>query len=258
MTYVPLQVISSYSLLQSPIRISELVTEAKKRGYKALAMTDINVMYGAVEFYDTCIDAGIQPIIGLTLNLPGVMLSENNYSILLLAKNQTGYQNLLKISTLKSSGESDVTIDQLNGRLDGLYVILPPLAEINDLLLQGKSADISDLISKLMDLGLTKQDLKFGVDYHSSDALIDMLSKVAADNQVQLIADAPVQYLNAEDYFPMQVLKAIAAGTKISNVAELSQQVGPYFLRPQDQMEKEYQRLHLNAALQAIDEVVSN
>lgn len=258
MTYVPLQVISSYSLLQSPIRISELVSEAKKRGYRALALTDINVMYGTVEFYDACLSADIQPIIGLTLALPGLILNDNQYQIVLLAKNQSGYQNLMKLTTLKNSSETDLTFDQLANQFNDLYVILPPLAEINDLLLQGKAAEISKLVSKLVGLGISRDDLKFGVDYHASGMLIEMLNKVAADNQVQLVADAPVQYLNAADYFPMQVLKSIDAGTKMTSIPEMSHQTGPYFLRPREQVETQYQQLNLKTALQTVDEIIEN
>ncbi|WP_252898113.1 PHP domain-containing protein [Apilactobacillus ozensis] len=55
MNYTPLQVISSYSLLQSNISIKDLVLEAKSRGYDSLTLTDRNVMYGAIEFYDECL-----------------------------------------------------------------------------------------------------------------------------------------------------------------------------------------------------------
>ncbi|WP_056983501.1 DNA polymerase III subunit alpha [Lentilactobacillus farraginis] len=258
MTYVPLQVISSYSLLQSPIRISKLVLEAKKRGYQALALTDVNVMYGTVAFYDACVAADIQPIIGLTLTLPGFILTDKSYPLVLLAKDQTGYQNLLKITTLRNTGEAEFTAEQLKGKLDSLYVILPPLAEVNDLLLRGRAPEVADLITDLTALGVTVADLKLGADYHASTALIDMLGKVAADNQIQVVADAPVDYLNPEDYFPMQVLKAIESGTKIPNITDLSRQVGPYFLQSREQVEKAYHQLDLSAALQATADIVKN
>ncbi|GEP71328.1 DNA polymerase III, alpha subunit [Lentilactobacillus rapi DSM 19907 = JCM 15042] len=257
MSYVPLQVISSYSLLQSPIRISELITEAKERGYKALALTDINVMYGSVAFYDACLKANIKPIIGLTLQLPGVILNEKDYPIVLIAKDQVGYANLMQLSTLRRTNP-DLTMADLSANLSHLFIILPPLAEVNDLLLQGRQAEISALLHSIGQLGLDDHSLKIGIDYHASDSMIDMLSKLAADNQVALIADSPVDYINATDYFPMQVLKAIGAGTKISNVAQLSQQVGPYWLRPAEQMDAEYQQIHLQAAVKEAEALVDN
>nr|WP_290123370.1 PHP domain-containing protein [Lentilactobacillus otakiensis] len=229
MSYVPLQVISSYSLLQSPIRIAELISEAKDRGYQALALTDLNVMYGAVEFYDACLSAGIKPLIGLTLQLPGLILTDKNYSLVLLAKNQQGYANLLKLSTLKMT-LPELTVSQLTDYLSDLFVILPPLGEMNDLLLQGRSEDSVALIDQLKSLGVDRNSLKIGVDYHSSDSVIDMLSKLAADQQVALVADSPVDYINATDYFPMQVLKKILLpGPKsltLTNLANKSAHIG--------------------------------
>lgn len=256
MSYVPLQVISSFSLLQSPIRISELISQAKDRGYQALALTDLNVMYGSVDFYDACLSAGIKPLIGLTLQLPGLMLNDKKYNLVLLAKNQQGYANLLKLSTLRMT-LADLSLSQIKEYMSDLVVILPPLAELNDLLLQGRSDDAGALIHQMQSLGIDPDSLKIGVDYHSSDAMIDMLSRIAADEHVALVADSPVNYIDATDYFPMQVLKNIAAGTKIANVSQLSKQVGPYWLRPAKQVEDEYRHIHLADALTQIAKIVA-
>lgn len=82
MGFVPLHVISSYSLLQSTIELKTLVTTAVERGYKALALTENNVMYGTVEFYQACQQAGIQPIIGLTLTLEGILASDQQFPLI--------------------------------------------------------------------------------------------------------------------------------------------------------------------------------
>ena len=68
MSFVQLQVISSYSLLQSTTSIEELVVKAKERGYRAIALTDHNVLYGMVDFYKMCKKHQIKPILGLTLD----------------------------------------------------------------------------------------------------------------------------------------------------------------------------------------------
>lgn len=249
MAYVPLQITSSYSLLQSPIRIKDLVAAAKQRGYSALALTDHNVMYGTVEFYDACVGAGIKPIIGLTIDLPGFVRSDQSYPVVLLAKNQAGYQHLLAISTAKNSGSDDVAVTDIAADLADLYLIFPPLAEINDLILQGRATEIAKIVDQLTALGVDRAAIKFAADYHAADTVVDMLAKTAADNQVDVIADSPVMYLNAADYFPMQVLKAIDSGDKLTNVTELSHQVGPYWLQPNDQVVQAYQQMHLTAAL---------
>ena len=117
MTYVPLQNISSYSLLQSPNMLPKLIDVAKKRGYKSLALTDIDVMYGAVAFFKEATKANIKPIIGLTLKIKGSVLTEHDFKIVLLAKNNHGYQNLMKISTKVMTIEDYQTFDEFKNEL---------------------------------------------------------------------------------------------------------------------------------------------
>ena len=99
MSFVHLHVYSAYSLLTSTASVEQLVTEAKKKGYYALALTDRNVMYGAVAFYKECIKQSIKPIIGLTVDVLSEQNKEEAYPLVLLAKNQLGLQNLFKITS---------------------------------------------------------------------------------------------------------------------------------------------------------------
>ena len=98
MSFVHLHVYSAYSLLESTLSVKEIVAGAKMRGYKAVALTDRNVMYAAPSFYKECLAQGIKPIIGLTCDL----LNEeetSSFPLLLLAANNQGYKNLMKISS---------------------------------------------------------------------------------------------------------------------------------------------------------------
>lgn len=103
MKYVPLHVHSEYSLLDGAIRNKELCKYAKENGMDAIAVTDHGAMYGAIELYRTAKDAGIKPIIGCEVYVYQGELTEkdqaNNklFHLVLLAKNKTGYQNLVKI-----------------------------------------------------------------------------------------------------------------------------------------------------------------
>ena len=116
MEYVALQVKTNYSLLQSLNDIKKLVSYAKSLGYKALAITDTNNMFGVPEFYNTCKDNDIKPIIGLELEV-------DNKKILLYAMNNRGYKNLVKLSSIVS--ERIITIDDLNTYKDGVLLIMP-------------------------------------------------------------------------------------------------------------------------------------
>ena len=102
--FAHLHVHTEYSLLDGACRIKELAAACKERGMDALAITDHGVMYGVVEFYEACKSVGVKPIIGCEVytakrtrfdKAPGV---DNEYGhLLLLAKNNTGYHNLIRI-----------------------------------------------------------------------------------------------------------------------------------------------------------------
>jgi DNA polymerase III subunit alpha len=96
---------SEYSLLDGHSRLKKLAKQAKSLGMTALALTDHGAMYGAIEFYQACQDVGIKPIIGVEAYLSPKPLGEksgqyNYYHLLLLAENDTGYRNLLKLTTV--------------------------------------------------------------------------------------------------------------------------------------------------------------
>src|SRR3989339_1943084 len=104
--FVHLHVHSHYSLLEALPSPKALVARAKEHGAKALALTDNGAMYGAVEFYKACKDAEIKPIIGIDLYIAQNRMTDKRariddrpYRLTVLAINNDGYKNLLKIST---------------------------------------------------------------------------------------------------------------------------------------------------------------
>ncbi|MCD6155521.1 MAG: PHP domain-containing protein, partial [Candidatus Atribacteria bacterium] len=103
MKFVHLHVHSEYSLLDGAIRIDDLLDKVQKNDMEAVALTDHGVMYGTVEFYKKAKSRGIKPIIGCEVYVaPGSRFektalkgSEPAYHLVLIAKNQEGYRNLV-------------------------------------------------------------------------------------------------------------------------------------------------------------------
>lgn len=101
--FVPLHVHSHYSLLKALPKIPELVAKAKEQGCTALALTDIDNLYGAIEFYKECKSAGIKPIIGLDATMEGGTRK------LLFAKDIVGYKNLIALVTKSHMSDAQGT-----------------------------------------------------------------------------------------------------------------------------------------------------
>jgi len=103
--FTHLHVHTEYSLLDGMSRISQLVSRAKELGMSSLAITDHGVLYGAIQFYLAAREAGIKPIIGCEIYLAQNSRfsrdagDKKNYHLVLLAKNQTGYRNLIQLAT---------------------------------------------------------------------------------------------------------------------------------------------------------------
>ena len=144
-----------YSLLDGANRIPELIAQTKKLGMNAAAITDHGNLYGAIEFYQECKDAGINPVIGYEAYLaPGSRLDKTSakrgdaYSHLtLLAKNLAGFKNLIKLSSLAFTEgfyhAPRIDREILEGHAEGLICLSGCLAgEFNDWILKGRPQKI--------------------------------------------------------------------------------------------------------------------
>lgn len=133
MEFVHLRVYSEYSLLDSPSRIQSLVETAKGMGFNSLALTDKGTMYGTIPFYKACLKNGIKPIFGLEIvvgsddsTVSSTHENKRNDKLLLLAENNEGYQNLLKISTIMKhpqNRKSFIEKEELSKLSDGLIAL---------------------------------------------------------------------------------------------------------------------------------------
>src|SRR5258706_4306406 len=104
--FIHLHTHSHYSLLDGMSKVEDMVKLAKEHGMPAIALTDNGSMYGAIDFYKTCVSHGIKPIIGVEAYIANRTrfdkepnIDNKRYHLTLLAKNEKGYKNLMKMVT---------------------------------------------------------------------------------------------------------------------------------------------------------------
>ncbi len=121
-TFVPLHNHSHYSLLRALPKIADLVEKAKEAGCTALALTDLDTLYGTIDFYKECTDAGIKPIIGVDFAVEG------GGRLVLLAENDLGYKNLIAlVSNIRGEDAFGVPVTEelLRKHTEGLLALVP-------------------------------------------------------------------------------------------------------------------------------------
>lgn len=239
MGFVPLAVKSMYSLLEAPVRPAELVAVAKERGYQAVGLVDARVLYGAVNFVRRANQAGLHPVIGVSLPLT---FAEGTLDVTLLVKGAVGYQNLTRLSTraMTDRANQPLTIEDLREVSDDLVVIVAP-----QLMLLGVSEQTYAQLGEVADY--------LGINLDFTAAERQDLQAVAERCGLPLIAFEPVEYLNEDDYFATQVLRAIKAGHTIEDPLKASQRTGRHWLRPAEEVAAAYRAAGLaEAAAQTV------
>ncbi len=245
-SFIHLHVYSAFSLLNSTASIEKLVLDAKKKGFKAIALTDRNVMYGAVSFYKQCLKHGMKPIIGLTVDVLSQHEKGESFPLVLIAKNQTGLQNLLKItSSVQTKSPTGIPIKWLKHYSEGLFAITP-----------GAEGELEQAVFK-QDEELTSQILSlylqmFGDSFYISlqnhqiieeTQLNERLIEIAAKTGVKVVATNSVYYLNEEDSFSHECLMAIKNGEKLQDGTHERLPSDQYYLKTPQEMTELFSRI---------------
>lgn len=214
-TFAQLQVMSSYSLLQSTIKINELVEVAKNRGYKSVALTDRNVLYGAVEFYEKAKSKELNPLIGLTLDIQGIHYKENFFPLILLAKNEKGYQELVRLSSEYMLSDQAVNPKKVIENSKNCIVFTPGEDGEIETLLSAQETNAAEEVSAFWKDHLSHFYL--GIQLHESlQAIRKPLKELSEKRRIDLVALQNVKYLDPEDAFSVKVLKTIDEGGKVN------------------------------------------
>ena len=250
MTFAHLHVHSQYSLLDGFANIKKLVKRAKEMDMPAIALTDHGTMFGTIEFYNAAIAAGIKPIIGLEAYLaPRSMkdrdpkLDKRAYHLLLLAENETGYKNLLKIaSTAQLEGFYN------NPRIDKAY-----LEQHSEGLICTSGCLAAEIPRTIVNEGIESARLKldwyyevFGPDRfflelqeHNIDELVTVnraLKEMGPRYNARYLATNDAHYVDPEDARLQDILLAIQTGALLSDPNRFRMSNQSYYLRSPQEM----------------------
>ncbi|WP_096152994.1 MULTISPECIES: DNA polymerase III subunit alpha [Bacillus] len=230
MSYVPLHIMSCYSLLNSSVRIDRLIQRAKQEGFEAIAITDENVMYGAVDFYKACKEKGIKPIIGITLSVIEDIDETSSSQLLLLAEDYQGYVNLMKLSSIvQTKSKNGVPKKWLKHYAKGLFAILPATTCELIHVLDEKETFLQR--TKFYFDVFTKEKVYLGMERHSQEAH-HITEKLLVRYSFQTVALNKVHYLQKEDVFSYECLKAIKRGEPLEDFPKDA----PFYLKSSDEM----------------------
>ncbi len=249
--FVHLHVHTNYSLLDGACRIAELVKKAAELKFPALAMTDHGNLFGAVEFYETCMKHGIKPIIGIEAYVaPGNRadrtasgIKESNAHLVLLARDEEGYANLLQLVTISYlegfyyRPRIDKEALQQHGK--GLIALTSCLKGIlNVHLTQDQVDHARRTLDEYVQL-LGRENVYVELQNHGlplEDKVRPMLLQLAKDAGVKVVATNDVHYLESAHAQAHDVLMAIQTQTTIDDPHRLRYEQPEFYLKSAEQM----------------------
>lgn len=247
--FVHLHVHSEYSLLDGAIRCGELAERVASWGMPAVALTDHGAMYGAIEFYDRCLAAGIKPIVGCEVYVDpeGHTSREKkgrNFHLLLLAENQQGYNNLIKLVSIANTDgfyyRPRIDYDLLTQYSQGIIASSACLAgEIPSLILQGKENDALAKAHMYRDI-MGEDNFFLEIMYNAipEQAVVNRsLVQMARKNNFNLVATNDAHYLNKEDYDWHEILLCVQTGATINDPDRMSFSTNDFYLRSPEEMD---------------------
>ena len=258
-----LQNLSSFTLLESPTKVKDLAENAKKKGYSALALTDVNITYGLVNFYKAAKEAGIKPLLGMQLRINGLVDQANKYDLIVIAKDDQGYKNILRLSSavnlLTENGEKEnvLELEELKKYLGHLVIITPSNIHSELKMLQANNPKMgANYIRTLKDSVPTSSSIYLGVYAdQGQQEYINYLRSLATQFELLLTAVEDGQYLNRKEQFLRRTLQAIKSNTHLENVEQLAKQAGSHYLKNSEELQVNYRKFGIEDALENAEKI---
>ena len=251
MAFTHLHVHTEYSLLDGSSKIKEITARAKELGMDSLAITDHGVMYGIIEFYKAAKEVGIKPILGCEVYVaPGSRFdksagqSEDKYNhLVLLAENNKGYQNLMKIV---SAGFIDgfyykprVDKDILREYHEGIIATSACLAgEVQRYLNRGMYEAAKDIALEYEDI-FGKDNFFLELQDHGipdQHYVNPQLLRMSQETGIELVCTNDVHYTYAQDADAHDILLCIQTGKKVSDENRMRYDGGQFYLKSPEEM----------------------
>lgn len=249
--FVHLHLHSEYSLLDGAGHIDELAGEAARVGMKAMALTDHGNMFGAVAFHDACRDVGVKPILGCEIYVATGSRHERSASsisdvynhLTLLAANEEGYHNLLKLVSIgylegfyhRPRIDKDLLAEHGKG-LVGLSGCLS--SEVATHLLAGNELDATEAVGRFAEI--------FGPDHfylevmdhgiESQRRVNEALYRMSRRSGLPLVATNDAHYLHRDDHHAHDVLLCIGSGKKLADTERLRFDTNEFYLKSPGEM----------------------
>lgn len=251
MAFTHLHVHTEYSLLDGSNKIKEYVKRVKELGMDSAAITDHGVMYGVIDFYRAAKEAGIRPILGCEVYVaPNSRFDkeltggdDRYYHLVLLAENNTGYANLVKIVS--------------KGFTEGYYykprVDMEVLKEYHEGII-ALSACLAGEVARYIQKGLIDEAKKAALKYQDcfgkGNFFLEMqdhgipqqgtvntaLLNISKELDIPLVATNDVHYTYAEDVNPHDILLCIQTGKKLADEDRMRYEGGQYFVKSEEEM----------------------
>ena len=251
MEFTHLHVHTEYSLLDGSNKIKEYVARVKELGMDSAAITDHGVMYGVIDFYRAAREAGINPILGCEVYVaPGSRFDrevgsgdDRYYHLVLLAENNQGYSNLMKIVS-KAFVEGfyykpRVDLELLEKYHDGIIALSACLAgEVARYLARGMYEDAKIVALRYQDI-FGKGNFFLELQDHGipeQQTVNQQLLRMHRETGIDLVATNDVHYTMAEDAEPHDVLLCLQTQKKLSDENRMRYEGGQYYVKSPEEM----------------------
>lgn len=253
MSFTHLHVHTEYSLLDGSSKIKELVKRVKELGMDSIAITDHGVMYGVIDFYRAAKEVGIKPILGceIYVTLGSRFEKETGKSgskyhhLVLLAENDTGYHNLMKIV---SRGFTEgfyykprVDYEVLEQYHEGIIALSACLAgEVSTWLRKGMFEEAKKSALHLQSV-FGKGNFFLEIQDHGipeQQIVNQQMLRLHQETGIDLVATNDIHYVYEEDATPHDILLCIQTGKKVADEDRMRYEGGQYFVKSEEQMKQ--------------------